>query len=126
MKYLRPNFMVEDVAATVAWYSDVFGAETLATVPETGDLDFALVRIGEVELMFEKAASLSEGIPALQNIPIRSSIVLYIDVADVEGLYARLKDKVETVKELYDTFYGTREFYMQDCNGYVLTLAQKK
>lgn len=127
MKHLRPNLMVKDVNATIAWYADVFGAQTLVTVPETGAFDFAILKMGDVELMVEKAESLSEGISALQGIGIGGSFTLYTDVEDVDALYAKAKEKnVEIVKDMHETFYGTREFYMKDCNGYIWTLAQTK
>ena len=116
--------MVNDVNATIRWYADMFGARTVVTVPEEGAFDFALVRIGDVEIMFEKPDSLSDGISALQNLPIGGSFTLYVDVDDVDALHAKVKDRgAEIVKDLQETFYGTREFYMKDCNGYVLTLA---
>lgn len=125
MKNLRVNLMVDDVNATVAYYRDVFDAEVLATVPETGAFDFALVRMGSVELMFEAAKSLSEGIPSLKDKPLGGTFTLYIDVDDVVDLYKKVKANVETVKDLHDTFYGTKEFYMADCNGYLIAFAQK-
>ncbi len=43
--------------------------------------------------------------------------------ADVKGLYAELKDKVTIIKDMQTTFYGKQEFYIRDCNGYILTFA---
>ena len=51
------------------------------------------------------------------------SLTFYIDVEDVKQLYAKLKDKVTIIKDMHTTFYGKREFYIRDCNGYILTFA---
>ncbi|HUS72520.1 MAG TPA: hypothetical protein VMY06_05585, partial [Sedimentisphaerales bacterium] len=54
---------------------------------------------------------------------IGGSLTFYIEVQDVKGLYAKLKDKVTIVKDMRTTFYGKQEFYIRDCNGYILTFA---
>jgi hypothetical protein len=40
-------------------------------------------------------------------------------------LYESTKDKVQIIRHLYPTFYGTYEFSMKDCNGLVLVFAEK-
>ena len=39
------------------------------------------------------------------------------DAEDVDALWENLKDKVEIVKPLFDTAYGTREFTIRDLDG---------
>jgi uncharacterized glyoxalase superfamily protein PhnB len=41
-------------------------------------------------------------------------------------MYENLKDKVTVVKELHTTWYGMQEFYVKDCNGYILGFSQQK
>ena len=41
-----------------------------------------------------------------------------------QGLYGQVQNRVTILHEMTTTFYGTREFTIQDCNGYVLTFAQ--
>ena len=126
-KSLRPDLMVPDVNAAVAFYQEHFDAELTVTVPEQpGKYDFAIIKIGQVELMLELVESLSKDVAPLQNIPMGGSFTLFIEVDDVQAIYDRVKGKVRIVKDMHDTFYGTREFYMQDLNGYVLTLSETK
>lgn len=126
-KSLTPNLMVEDVDSTIAWYVDVFDAEETNFVPFTADpsrKQWAAIKIGEVELMFQLRASLEEELPILQNAPIAASQNLYIGVNDMDAIYARLTAKqVTIVVEMHTTFYGAREVTIQDCNGYILTLS---
>lgn len=54
----------------------------------------------------------------------RREVDLYLDVDNVDELYERLKDGVEVVKGLHDTFYGMREFIIRDLNRFWITFGQ--
>ena len=43
---------------------------------------------------------------------------MYIDVEDVDALFASLKDRVEVVESPHDTEYGMREFIVRDPNRF--------
>jgi hypothetical protein len=45
-------------------------------------------------------------------------------VDNVDDFYRSLKDRVEIVKGLHDTFYGMREFIIREVNQFWLTFAQ--
>jgi uncharacterized glyoxalase superfamily protein PhnB len=49
---------------------------------------------------------------------------VYLEVDGLDELFAAVKDRVEIVLDLRTTFYGMREAWIRDCNGYVLTLAE--
>ena len=49
LKKMTPNLMVEDVNSTLAFYKDVLNFELLATVPETGQFNWAMMRRDNVE-----------------------------------------------------------------------------
>jgi uncharacterized glyoxalase superfamily protein PhnB len=124
LKKLTPNLMVEDVNRTIAFYTEVLGFETVATVPEAGQLDWAWMQRDDVQVMFQARASLDEEIPALKDVPIGASQTFYIEVTGVQELYAQLTDKVEIVADLHTTFYGTSEFAFRDLNGYILSFSE--
>ena len=124
LKKLTPNLMVEDVARTVAFYRDTLGFEVLTTLPGQEPFDFAIVRRDGVELMFQSRLSLSDNVPALSGAPIGASQTFYIEVTGVRDLYETLRDKVEIVVDFHETFYGTREFYFRDLNGYILSFSE--
>jgi uncharacterized glyoxalase superfamily protein PhnB len=124
LKKLTPNLLVEDVNKTLAFYRETLGFEALATVPEEGTLDWAMVKRDDVELMFQSRPSLTGEIPSLQGAEIGASLSFYTEVSDVEDLYRRLHDKVEIVQDLHTTFYNTKEFSFRDCKGYILALSQ--
>jgi uncharacterized glyoxalase superfamily protein PhnB len=124
LKKLTPNLMVEDVQRTLAFYQQTLGFEVVTTVPDAAPFDFAIVRRDGVELMFQSRPSLSDDVPALTGSPIGASQTVYIEVTGIDALYAQLQGKVEIVVDLHSTFYGTREFYFRDVNGYVLSFSE--
>ena len=121
---LTPNMMVEDVNATVDFYRDVLGFETVMTVPDGGRLDWALVRRDGVEVMFQSRTSLAEELPLFGEKPTGGALTYYIGLVGVERLYEQIRRRVPIVHDLETTFYGTREFSIEDCNGFILTFAE--
>lgn len=133
-KKLTTNMMVDHVNRTADFYSDVLGFEFVMGVPEDSReivtarqkeqaLGFAIVKCGNVEMMFQSKTFLAREIPEFSGMKIGGSLTFYMEVENVKGLYEELKDKVTIIKDMRTTFYGKREFYIRDCNGYVLTFA---
>jgi len=133
-KKLTTNMVVEDVNSTVDFYKDVLGFEFVIGVPENSQdivthqqkgqkLCFAVMKYGSVEMMFQTKESLAKEIPEFDRMDIGGSVTFYIDVDDVKELYEKLKDKVTIVLGLETKFYGKQEFYIRDCNGYILGFA---
>lgn len=124
MKNLTPNLMVEDVNQTVDFYKDVLGFDLIATVPEMGQFNWAMMKQGNVEMQFQLRASLTEELPIFKDRAIGGTLTLYIGVEGVEDLHERLKDRVIIVQAMHKTFYGTQEFAIQDSNGFVISFAE--
>ena len=124
LKELVPNLMVEDVNYTIEYYQDVLDFELDQTVPETGQFIWASMKCGNVEIMFQSRENLTEEVPVLKDKEIGGSLTFYIRMENIEELYARTRDKVTIVQDLHTTFYGMREFSIQDCNGYILAFAE--
>ncbi|NOQ33726.1 MAG: hypothetical protein GQ567_05990 [Methanosarcinales archaeon] len=132
---LTPNLMVEDVNRTVEFYQEVLGfefvmgvieelQEILTAYQQDRSLDYAMMKCGNVEVMFQAKRSLAEALPLLRGREIGGTLTLYMELDSVSELHARIKDKVTIVKDLHTTFYGMQEFYIEDCNGYILTFAE--
>jgi len=133
-KKLTTNMMVENVNDTVDFYSDALGFEFVMGVPQNTQkivmakqkdqpLDFAIVRCGAVEMMFQTKDSMTEEIPGFDGMNVGASLTFYIDVENVTAFYKKLSGKVTIIRDMQTTFYGKQEFYIRDCNGYVLTFA---
>ena len=107
---------VPDVRATVEWYTSI-GFTACDTYDDGGDgMSFALLSFGTSEVMFNAG-----GKPSALD---RREVDLYVHADNVEELYLRLKDRVEVVEGLHDTFYGMREFIIRDVNRFWVTFGQ--
>lgn len=129
-KKLTTNMMVEDVNRTIDFYGDILRFEFVMAVPENSQeivtkrkkgqtLDFAIMKCGDVQVMFQARKSLSQEIPEFSGVEIGGSLTFYIEVQDVKGLYEELKDKATIIRGIETKFYGKQEFYIRDCNGYI-------
>ena len=135
MQKLTPNVMVKDVKETVAFYTDNLGFKLVMAVPETQDgmlteisedtnVVYALVKNGNAEIMFQAETSFKEDVPTLADVSLGASCTFYCKLENLEDFYNEIKDNVEVVKELFTTWYGMKEFYIRDNNGYILTFAE--
>ncbi len=128
--------MVADVNKAIDFYIEVLGFQHVMSVPMGSEqvlfeyfpsqpLVYSLIKNGEVEIMLQEQKSLMENVPAFDEAQdIRSSAVLYFEVDDVVELAEKLKQHCSVVRDLHDTFYGMKEMYVKDLNGYVLGFAQ--
>ncbi len=134
MKRLTPNMAVEDVRETVEYYVKNFGFKLVMAVSEdkssVGDelVDgkeyiWANIMSGEVGIMFQRVDNLKEDVGNFFD-TIGSSVSFYIEVEDVDALYASVINSVDIHKEIETSWYGMREFYVKDPNGYILAFAQ--
>ena len=124
---ISANLMVKNVNETVAFYKKHFGFEFFLDVPEgDGEKNFAIVKFGKILLMFQEERNFKQECPFMKRFsPGDAAFTLYIDVDDVKVLYEKVKGKLKLVQDLHTTFYGSTEFGVFDCNGYVLWFAQQ-
>lgn len=54
----------------------------------------------------------------------RREVDLYLDVDDVDQLFAALQNYVEIVEPPHDTQYGMRELIVRDLNRFWITFGQ--
>jgi len=124
---LTPNLMVNDVEETIEYYTDMLGFTLLRTVPETGLLDWAMVKRNDVVLMFQSAKSLQKDLPRLKGEKPGGGLTFYVKVDRITELHEELiNNEVEIISDLESTFYDTIEFSIMDVNGYVLTFSEEQ
>lgn len=133
---LTPNLMSENVNQSVIFYMDRLGFRFLAGVLSEGDamaqtfsadapLQWAMLGRDEALLMFQLRGSMAREYAPLKDVPLAASASIYIEVADLDDMLSGLGEDVETVLPDHVTFYGMREVWIRDNNGYILALAQK-
>lgn len=130
---LTVNLMVADMVTSLRFYHEVLGAALAFTVDAEQNTDmpgeisdkvvFASVRAGESELMLQERESLIADSPAFDASTFPgASASLYFRVDDVDAIAARLPADTDIVKALETTWYGMREIWVRDPDGYVLTI----
>jgi uncharacterized glyoxalase superfamily protein PhnB len=122
MSSISPNIFVIDIKKTIDFYKQL-GFNVMMTVPEQGDIFWAMMTCGNVTFMFQTFQSLGNELPTISR-KNGGSLLLYIKTNEIRKFFGQIKDKVKVVKELEKTFYGATEFSIEDNNGYLLTFAE--
>ena len=134
---LTPNLMVNDVRESVEFYTEILGFKLNMVVPENSktienelvegrDYVYALVSRDEVYIMLMRKDVFEEDLPMLKGAAIGASVSFYCDVDNINNVYNSIKDKADIAIDLHTTWYGMQEFYIKDCNGYILAFAEQK
>lgn len=134
---LTPNLMTEDVNASVRFYCSYLGFSLQMGLPfgtekpvneilDDVPLQFAMLDREGAMLMFQHRLSLADEYILFTEMPVVASATYYLQVDNLEELMSGLGDDVETVMSERLTFYGMREMWIRDNNGYIVTLAQKQ
>src|SRR6266436_65714 len=110
-----PMLHVPNVRATVEWYTSI-GFKLIGQSEEDGELNWAKLSFGNSEIMLN-----TDGKPSADH---RREVDLYITIDNVEDFYRRIKDRVQVVVDLNDTFYGMREFIIRDNNRFWVAFGQ--
>jgi catechol 2,3-dioxygenase-like lactoylglutathione lyase family enzyme len=118
---ISPFFIVDNVAAALAFYRDRLGFEVTFQGPTPDDIFFGIVRRGGAMIMFK-----SVGVPPVPNYTrdVKKGIArwdAYVSVPDPDALAAEFASRsVEFSVPLKDTDDGLRGFELKDADGYVL------
>jgi uncharacterized glyoxalase superfamily protein PhnB len=122
MESISPNIFVKDMDQTIEFYK-ILGFELLMTVPEKGKFDWAMMKNGNVNFMFQTFSSIGDSLPDISRNE-GGSLLLYIQLKNIRSFFESVKDRVSIVSGLEKTFYGATEFSIKDNNGYILTFAE--
>lgn len=131
-----PNLMTTNVNASVNFYCDRLGFNFMMGVPfdsetpvaELSDnisLQYAMLSKQGAMIMFQHQQSLAEEYDLFSHMSVAASATFYLEVESLDDLKTGLGDDVEIALPERITFYGMREIWIRDNNGYVITLAQK-
>jgi uncharacterized glyoxalase superfamily protein PhnB len=122
MESISPNIFVKDMDQTIGFYK-ILGFELIMTVPEKGKFDWAMMKNGNVNFMFQTFSSIGDTLPDIPRID-GGSLLLYIQLKNIRTFFESVKDRVSIVSGLEKTFYGATEFSIKDNNGFILTFAE--
>lgn len=124
LESLTPNIIVDDVNQAVDYYAEKLGFTLLASVPEKGTYNWAMVQRDGVSIMFQSLESIQEDMPSLKIDSKGSLGTFFIRMKGIDELYNQVKGKVEIAHDMRTTFYGMKEFVIRDPNGYFLAFAE--
>jgi uncharacterized glyoxalase superfamily protein PhnB len=123
MNSLTPVLYVEEVEPCLGFWLNL-GFEKTIEVPEGNRLGFAAVRSGNVEVMYQSRASLSNDHPPFAQVSFeKTGFGLYIQVADLDVVLPKLEGSEVLVPER-KTFYGAREIGVRAPCGSTVMFAQ--
>lgn len=130
MDFSAQILAVKNMNTMIEFYCENLNFEVLTIVPNEDTPQFTILQNGNVQVMLETVESLSKSNPSLEN-PLNQSqqygigVINYIKTDDVSDLYNKLvENSVPVVKELHETWYGTKEFAIEDPEGYVVMFSQ--
>ena len=134
LQSLTPNIIVADVNKSLDFYTDILNFKVIMAVNEDGEtihsdvkkhkLIWALIEKDEIQIMFQYRESIYPEIPDLKMYQSNFN-VFFITADNIEKLYTEIKDKVEVIKEIHETFYGTKEFIIKDPFNTFIFFAQR-
>jgi ankyrin repeat protein len=123
---LIPAIAVPDIGAALDWYTAI-GFEEVGRYEDEGVVNWGMVALGKARIMFGMHGKAGP-----------HDMSLWFETDQVDRLYQLLKARqleaaeaslagkpgnyppIEFVQDIYDPFYGGREFGIRDLNGYVL------
>jgi uncharacterized glyoxalase superfamily protein PhnB len=103
LTHVRAN--VHNLQQAIEWYSETLGFEVQNYWPHD-DPNYA-------DFLSQEGATFA----VMEAEPVPTGARFNFAVKDVDALWERLKDRVETVEALFDTPYGSRKFTIRDLDG---------
>ena len=121
---LTPVLIVDAVEPCIRFWIERFGLAPESEVPgEDGKLVFAIVKKGDVEIMYQTRASVIADLPAAGPDLIGHSTALFITTEDLDAV-ERALEGVPVVRARHKTFYGSEEIYVREPGGNTVGFAQ--
>ncbi len=135
-KKLSPNFKVQSITETVNFYKASFGFDLNMAVPESQngvhqvleenvEYVYAIMSKDDVQFMFQRSDSFNQDISFAKDLGISASVAFYMEIEGIDEFYQLLRGHKLEITDLKTTWYGMKEFYVRDINGYILGFAEK-
>jgi glyoxylase I family protein len=123
---VAPLLQVYDMPRSVRFYRDMLGFEVVATSPNLGGEDrfhWALLRLGDAEIMLNTAYEFDEQRPAEPDLPrtaAHGDTGLFFGCPDVDAAYEEFSGKGLKLKKPHVAGYGMKQLSFSDPDGYGL------
>jgi hypothetical protein len=120
LQKLTTLLVVDQIESCLPDWS-ALGYEVAVRVPDTGPLDFVILKSHDAELMLQTKRSLAEDLPTVAA--RQPATVFYADVRSLTEAKSALRPKEVLVAER-KTFYGATESWVALENGTIVGFAQ--
>ncbi len=128
--HICSNLMVSDLGRSVRFYQEVLGLEVVfivaadrSTVDDPAQGVFCMLRSENSELMLQQKESLIEEVPVFSmDQPLSATAAFYFRGIDPDTVVSSL-DMKHIVREPFTQWYGMREVYITDPDGYLICAA---
>jgi hypothetical protein len=111
--------------ASLALYRDVLGLDAMITVPDAAPYDWAMLgQDASVLVQLQTRESVTGDLPDMAGRELDGGVMLFLKVGDVAALCDRVEGHAPIRKDLYETFYGTREVATEAPSGVVVVFAE--
>jgi len=124
MLSLIPELLVEDVNKSVRFYEEILGFSKEIMFPEKEPI-FVQMMKDNIRIMVYLRSDFEKEIPKLKKEKMGGSVLLYIKVDAIESFFHNLDSTVKIIQTLHKTDYGSLEFTMEDCNGYLIAFSER-
>jgi uncharacterized glyoxalase superfamily protein PhnB len=122
---VTPNLIVNDVAASTRFYTEVLGFTIKQTVPDSAPFVFVWLDRDGVPVFLNARPAVAEDYPGAAERPAGGTATMFFIVTDVDGLHRSVAGAAPILMPLKTQFYGMREFAITDPDGHILTFAQR-
>lgn len=124
LRKMAPLLQVYDMPTSIAFYRDTLGFEVVEHSPPRPEVMFhwALLRRDGVELMLNTAYDEGQrpASPDRVRVAAHEDTGLFFSCPDVDAMYEHLRAKGAAKAEPKDAWYGMRQLYITDPDGYGL------
>jgi uncharacterized glyoxalase superfamily protein PhnB len=123
IKKITPVLFVPEVEPCIEFWVERFGFSKIAEVPEGDKIGFAILKKGDLELMYESFPAVDKDIPSVAQAVRKGPTFLYVEVEKVDDFIAAAQG-AEVAFPVRTTFYGAKEIGIKDPAGHFVTFSQ--
>lgn len=128
MAQLSPHYWTRDIEGVSTHYVEVLGFELAERFPEEGAMMWCCLHLGEAQVMFGELPDDAKGglVDEVQGrMGGKEALSVYINCGDVDAHRAHAGEGgAKILEDVHDTFYGLREYTVEDPDGHLLSFFQ--
>lgn len=117
---LLPSLGVADIERAVDFYRTFFGFDIVDSYEQEGRMVWCWLSVDSCDLMLQQLTADQQ---IRLNPAIGQSWCIYLEVVDLDAIHNRLRDGEFPVGGIARTPYGSREFFVEDLDGYQLWIS---